>query len=116
LGAVRISIPREIHRRRVNAVACALGDFDKRFTSRGTGARKWPAEDFMQKFNSPMTPDDGRLVRRIGAIVVAIYASVALALITGVVAQIASRAPASNIATSIQGQVEAHGVTEARGQ
>jgi multisubunit Na+/H+ antiporter MnhE subunit len=43
----------------------------------------------MQRFNSPLTPEDRYLIRRIGRIVLIVYSSTALVLTAGVVARVA---------------------------
>ena len=70
----------------------------------------------MQRFNYPMTSEDGKAARRIGLIVVTIYSVVALALCAGLVSHIVSRTLASKIAVNAEVGLEAAGRTEGLGR
>lgn len=59
----------------------------------------------MQRFNFSMTPEDGKVARRIGLIVATIYSTVALALTAGVVASTGSKNLASKIVIPAEVQV-----------
>ena len=70
----------------------------------------------MQRFNFPKTPEDARVARRTGLFVATVYSVAVLGLFAGLVSHIASRTFASKVAVAAQGQVEAIGRTETRGQ
>ena len=70
----------------------------------------------MQRFNFPMTSEDGKAARRIGLIVVTMYSVAALALCAGLVSHVVSRTLASKIAVNAEVEVEAAGMTQALGQ
>ena len=70
----------------------------------------------MQRFNYPMTSEDGKAARRIGLIVVTIYSVAALALCAGLVSHVVSRTLASKIAVNAEMDVGAAGRMQALGQ